>query len=118
MSVSPQWAAGELRRVVGSGCMVGFHSAAPGRTGMAGLLAGPFPIAPGSFSVGRGVASLARGTQLGRAERGGRVTHVSLWTRDRRYIASSRLREAVTLERGVDVTIERRNLTVRFGDGS
>lgn len=115
MAVGTRWANELLRGLLSGGCLVSLHLSDPGPRGERGLLAGPFRVSGGLFSVTDAVATLTRGVTLGNASRGGRATHLSLWTRDRQFITSVRLRQPIAIENGDIVTLERRALTVRIG---
>lgn len=114
--IGRRWAQKELRRIVGSGCQITLHTTSPGELGRNGLVAGPFQISGGLWSISGYQAVISRSITPGVATGSGRVTWVGLRTRGGEFIMGYQLKtnDQFSVTSGAPVEIERRKIRVFF----
>lgn len=113
MSIGDAFAQRVLNDNLNSGCSISLHSAHPGRNG-AGQVGKAFRVSPNVFSISTREARNNVPLVLGKADAGGSVTHWGIRNQFNEWIIGGPLRERRTLSAGIEVSVDRGEILVRF----
>lgn len=107
------WTERVLRNEARQGIRVSLHSGDPGNDGRM-MVAGPFAIRPTYLRIEGGELINGYDVIVGQARRGGRASHVGVWSHDGYFIRGGRMPRPRQLEPGAQIRFRRGALRIRF----
>lgn len=104
-----------LDRIFGNGMMISLHEANPGERG-APILAGPFLIPLGTYTIRRNKITNVAQIRLDAIDRSGTARYAGFWTRDRDFVSAIPI-AAQTVTRGLAIVIAPQQLQLELRAG-